>query len=55
MTLFMCAAPEEPLFRQVLDRYFNGLPRPSPTSASDLAAAPRQAIGGMRTPTANCG
>ncbi len=26
MTLFMRAAPDEPLFGQVLDRYFDGLP-----------------------------
>jgi uncharacterized protein (DUF1810 family) len=26
MTLFMRAAPTEPLFKQVLDRYFNGVP-----------------------------
>jgi uncharacterized protein (DUF1810 family) len=26
MTLFMNAAPDEPLFRAVLDKYFNGLP-----------------------------
>ena len=26
MTLFMRAAPDEPLFRRVLDRYFGGLP-----------------------------
>jgi len=26
MTLFMRAAPSEPLFRQVLDRYFDGVP-----------------------------
>ena len=26
MTLFHRAAPEEPLFRQVLDRYFGGIP-----------------------------
>jgi uncharacterized protein (DUF1810 family) len=28
MTLFMRAAPDEPLFRQVLDRYFAGRPDP---------------------------
>jgi uncharacterized protein (DUF1810 family) len=26
MTLFMRATPDEPLFKQVLDRYFDGLP-----------------------------
>jgi uncharacterized protein (DUF1810 family) len=26
MTLFMRAQPGEPLFQQVLDRYFNGIP-----------------------------
>jgi len=26
VTLFMHAAPDEPVFRQVLDRYFDGLP-----------------------------
>jgi uncharacterized protein (DUF1810 family) len=26
MTLFMRAAPDEPLFGQVLDRYFDSLP-----------------------------
>ena len=26
MTLFMHAAPGEPVFRQVLDRYFGGVP-----------------------------
>ncbi len=29
MTLFMRAAPDEPLFRQVLDRYFDGLADPA--------------------------
>ena len=29
MTLFMQAAPEEPLFRQVLDQYFGGVPDPA--------------------------
>ena len=29
MTLFMRAAPEEPLFGQVLDRFFDGLPDPA--------------------------
>jgi uncharacterized protein (DUF1810 family) len=29
MTLFMRAAPDEPLFRQVLDHYFEGLPDPA--------------------------
>ena len=29
MTLFMRAAPDEPLFRAVLDRYFDGQPDPA--------------------------
>ena len=29
MTLFMHAAPGEPLFRQVLDQYFGGVPDPA--------------------------
>jgi uncharacterized protein (DUF1810 family) len=29
MTLFMHAAPGEPVFRQVLDRYFGGVPDPA--------------------------
>ena len=29
MTLFMRAAPGEPLFRQVLDQYFGGVPDPA--------------------------
>jgi uncharacterized protein (DUF1810 family) len=29
MTLFACAAPGEPVFRQVLDRYFGGTPDPA--------------------------
>jgi uncharacterized protein (DUF1810 family) len=29
MTLFMHAAPGEPVFRQVLDRYFGGIPDPA--------------------------
>jgi uncharacterized protein (DUF1810 family) len=29
MTLFMRAAPGEPVFRQVLDRYFGGVPDPA--------------------------
>jgi uncharacterized protein (DUF1810 family) len=29
MTLFATAAPDEPLFRQVLDQYFGGLPDPA--------------------------
>jgi len=29
ITLFMHAAPEEPVFRQVLDRYFDGIPDPA--------------------------
>ena len=29
MTLFMRAAPDEPLFRRVLDEYFDGLPDPA--------------------------
>jgi uncharacterized protein (DUF1810 family) len=29
MTLFMRAAPEQPLFQQVLDRYFEGRPDPA--------------------------
>jgi len=29
MTLFMRAAPEQPVFQDVLDRYFNGLPDPA--------------------------
>lgn len=29
MTLFMRAAPEQPLFKQVLDRYFRGVPDPA--------------------------
>jgi uncharacterized protein (DUF1810 family) len=29
MTLFMHAAPGEPVFRQVLDRYFDGVPDPA--------------------------
>jgi len=29
VTLFMHAAPDEPVFRQVLDRYFDGLPDPA--------------------------
>ncbi len=29
MTLFMHAAPQEPLFRQVLDQYFGGFPDPA--------------------------
>ena len=28
MTLFLRVAPEEPLFREVLDRYFGGIPDP---------------------------
>jgi len=28
MTLFMRAAPDEPAFRQVLDKYFGGVPAP---------------------------
>jgi uncharacterized protein (DUF1810 family) len=32
MTLFMRAAPGEPLFQQVLDRYFDGLPDPATES-----------------------
>jgi uncharacterized protein (DUF1810 family) len=29
MTLFLLAAPGEPVFREVLDRYFDGLPDPA--------------------------
>jgi uncharacterized protein (DUF1810 family) len=29
MTLFHRAAPDEPLFREVLDRYFGGVPDPA--------------------------
>jgi uncharacterized protein (DUF1810 family) len=29
VTLFMHAAPGEPVFRQVLDQYFNGMPDPA--------------------------
>ena len=29
MTLFMHAAPGEPVFRQVLDQYFGGVPDPA--------------------------
>jgi len=29
ITLFMHAAPDEPVFRQVLDRYFDGVPDPA--------------------------
>jgi uncharacterized protein (DUF1810 family) len=29
MTLFMRAAPDEPVFRQVLDQYFGGIPDPA--------------------------
>lgn len=29
MTLFLRAQPDEPLFQQVLDRYFNGTPDPA--------------------------
>ncbi len=31
MTLFLRAAPEEPVFQEVLDRYFDGSPDPRPT------------------------
>ena len=29
VTLFMHAAPGEPVFRQVLDQYFDGIPDPA--------------------------
>ncbi len=29
MTLFLRAAPDQPVFRQVLDRYFGGIPDPA--------------------------
>jgi uncharacterized protein (DUF1810 family) len=29
MTLFLRAAPEEPVFQEVLDRYFDGSPDPA--------------------------
>jgi uncharacterized protein (DUF1810 family) len=29
MTLFLRAAPDEPVFRQVLDRYFDGVADPA--------------------------
>jgi uncharacterized protein (DUF1810 family) len=32
MTLFAAAAPDEPLFRRVLDRFFDGRPDPATTS-----------------------
>lgn len=32
MTLFAAAAPDEPLFRRVLDRFFDGEPDPATTS-----------------------
>ncbi len=48
MTLFLRAAPDEPLFGQVLDRFFDGIPddrtdaklRDQAASVPDLEAAP---------------
>ncbi len=48
MTLFAQAAPEELLFRQVLDQYFDGMP----DEATEQRLSPRVETRGENTPTA---